>query len=105
MRLSVLLNKRVLIAVLLLLAGLGMLGYGARFNSQVVLMEQEVELPPPPGFGGELPFSLPPIVETVPLEESEPRLIREVSIGGVSRLPSGEIQRTYRGAAPTQCPT
>jgi len=41
----------------------------------------------------------------VVLIESEPALVREVTVGGVARLPSGDIQRTYSGQAPSQCPT
>ena len=38
---------------------------------------------------------------------SESRVVREVTIGGLERLPSGEIGRTYRPdeRVPTHCPT
>ena len=36
---------------------------------------------------------------------SEPRLVLEVSRGGVARTESGEIKRTYSGKPPSACPT
>jgi len=43
--------------------------------------------------------------QIVTLHQAEPHLIREVTVGGVIRLPSGEIKRTYSGKPPAQCPT
>ena len=35
----------------------------------------------------------------------EARLVRETTVGGVTRLASGELRRTYTGDAPSLCPT
>ena len=62
-----------------------------------------------PGLAVEPPSPAPPQVvgaeEPAALVESEPALVREVTVGGVKRLASGDIQRTYSGQAPSQCPT
>jgi hypothetical protein len=57
-------------------------------------------------FGGQQPF-LTKIKEKVlvPMNEPEWKLVREVTIGGVVLLPSGELKRTYSGKAPSLCPT
>lgn len=39
------------------------------------------------------------------LAASEPALIKEVSVGGVTRDESGNIKQTYTGQAPQACPT
>ena len=48
-----------------------------------------------------------PIAEKAPapIMESEPALVREVSVGGVTLSEAGDIRRTYSGAPPAQCPT
>jgi hypothetical protein len=46
-----------------------------------------------------------PAKELAAVSESEPNLVREVTVGGVVRTPAGEIKRTYSGSAPALCPT
>jgi hypothetical protein len=42
----------------------------------------------------------------VTTDEPEPKIVREVSVGGVARVESGEIKRTYSGnEGPALCPT
>jgi hypothetical protein len=99
-------------SVVVLLGGTGLIVYGAAFHAQPVLMEQKVQIP---GLGlpsdlfppvpGEAPLGLPEMVETITLEETEPRLVLEVSRGGVARTELGEIKRTYSGKPPSACPT
>jgi hypothetical protein len=100
---------RALPALLLAWAGIVLTIYGATSHAQPVLVERELDLPPrlgPGPFPGELPeFAGPPVTEIVETSESEPGLIREVTVGGVTRLETGEIQRTYSGDAPSLCPT
>ena len=82
--------------------------------------EIEVSIAPPPPFGppGQLPFAggppemAPPhllakVKETIIVteDEFEPTLIREVTIGGVTLLATGELMRTYSGESPSLCPT
>jgi len=65
----------------------------------------------PPPFGP-APFEAPAIKEIrtrvtqTTKEMPEPALIREVTVGGVVRLASGELKRTYSGdQGPSLCPT
>jgi hypothetical protein len=43
--------------------------------------------------------------DSATLAKSEGALIKEVSVGGVTRDDSGEIKQTYTGQAPQACPT
>ncbi len=81
-------------------------------------------LPPDGGFGppdgglGDPALAVPPpwlapppeltkVKQKVVISEPTPELtlIREVTFGGVTRLSSGELWRTYTGAPPSLCPT
>jgi hypothetical protein len=123
--------RRAVVPALLLIGGLAALLYGAMFHSAPVLEERETKttievpapLPPPPlgenrpgaepGLPGEgplggLPFVQQTVTRTdqVTLVESEPALMREVSVGGVVLLPSGQLKRTYSGdKGPALCPS
>jgi len=119
---------------MVLFAGaVGLLIYGARFHFVPVSHQEEIEVsiapptpfatPPIPGQppfgepgGGPVfvdPFqgALPPFLQTinkkviVTEDESEPTLVREVTFGGVARLSSGILMRTYTGQPPSLCPT
>lgn len=116
---------------LLLLGGLAALVYGTAYRSIPVTEEQEVEktivIPSPfgmpggndpmagPGVEGQMPESDNPfaseftqkVKQTIILthQESERQLTREVTFGGVVRLASGELRRTYTGDPPSLCPT
>ena len=105
-------------SLLVLGAGITALVYGGLFSVQQVTHEEEVSLPPPfpflaaPGLPFEesgLPpgFAPPSIKERVTVSEATPEwvLVREITFGGVIRLATGELQRTYSGAAPKLCPT
>ena len=37
--------------------------------------------------------------------DSEQSIVRDVTVGGVERLPNGHLKRTYSGKPPTLCPT
>jgi hypothetical protein len=43
--------------------------------------------------------------DSVLLVKSEPALIKEASVGGVTRDESGKIKQTYTGKAPEACAT
>jgi len=98
---------RALPAVLLLWAGIVFVLYGVRFHRETVLVPQESK-----PAAAEIPadfLSQPPSqvqsAAAVPMTETEPQLIREVTIGGVTRTNTGEVKRTYSGKAPSLCPT
>ena len=101
--------------VLIVLIGLAMLVYGVAFHSTSVLVEQNVKAPPPapplpPGlpFDPDEPVAGPPDVPTteiVALSASERQVIHDTTVGGLTRLPSGRLKRTYTGAVPSLCPT
>ncbi len=67
----------------------------------------------PPGFGPPLPFEDPfaPKIKAIKTTEilhveSEPKVVLEVTVGGVKRADSGRIERTYVGdEGPALCPT
>jgi len=64
-----------------------------------------------PPFVGPFQGALPPFLQTIKAKvvvtenESEPTLVREVTFGGVARLSSGSLMRTYTGQPPSLCPT
>ena len=118
--------------ILLLVVGIASIIYGARFHTQVVLedREEEVDILIPLAGAGGMGFQLPgdPALgppganlgpddspsfikekrtRTITSEKIvvEPILCREVSIGGVRLLESGELQQTYSGRPPSLCPT
>jgi len=110
--------RRAVLPALLLIGGLASLIYGAKFHFASVVEERErettIEVPPPflPPFGEASPFGGPPFRKEVVKEkllvttaESEPALVREVTIGGVALTPAGALKRTYSGKAPSLCPT
>ncbi len=106
-------RARAVVALLLALAAVGALVYGAADHSRPVMMDLKQSLPG--GFGGpdDLggpggpggPPAFAPVYKTITMSESEPDLVREITYAGVTRLPSGEIKRTYVGKPPSLCPT
>ena len=120
--------RRAIVPMLLIVGGVASVIHGARHHSEPVLEEQEREIrigPPPEAFDPGLPPGVPgvggfpPGVPRPPLpfpttviekilvatDTSEPRLIREVTFGGVVLLASGQLKRTYSGKPPSLCPT
>jgi hypothetical protein len=78
-------NTKILIFGLLILLGAALLTYGALFHSANVSPQQ-----------GD---------DTAAIAKSEPALIKEASIGGVTLDESGTIKQTYTGKAPEACAT
>jgi hypothetical protein len=76
---------KILVFGVLLLLGAALMAYGALFHSTRVLPQQ-----------GD---------ESAAIAKSEPALIKEASVGGVTRDESGKIKQTYTGQAPEACPT
>jgi len=76
--------KIIILGVLLLFAA-ALIAYGAVFHSTKVLPQQDDD---------------PAIIV-----KSEPALIKEASVGGVTRDASGRIKQTYTGKPPEECPT
>ena len=82
---------RTVLAVILVAAGAALVIYGIAWHSRTVLLKQDES------FAAE-------IGETI--QESEPALIREATVGGLLRNPSGGIERTYgESETPALCPT
>jgi len=120
-----------ILPVVLILVGLGQLIYAVGYHTTPVLTEREAEqpapshqdpmplsdpgpdgLPPgiaPPDFPDEPPVDdpvpEPPEEAVVTVAEAELRIIQEVTVGGITRLASGELKRTYSGRPPSRCPT
>jgi hypothetical protein len=66
----------------------------------------------PGGPGGMPPFGAPPpelqkMKQKIMVGQDEPEtaIVRDVTIGGLVLLASGELKRTYSGAPPSLCPT
>jgi hypothetical protein len=78
-------NTNILIFGLLVLLGATFLTYGAFFHLTNVSAQQQDD---------------PTIVA-----KSEPALIKEASVGGVTLDESGKIKQTYTGKAPEECST
>ena len=76
--------KIIILGVLLIFAA-ALIAYGAVLHSTKVLPQQDGD----------------PTV----IVKSEPALIKEASVGGVTRDASGKIKQTYTGEPPEECPT
>ncbi len=76
-------QTKIIIFCLLILLGTVLIGYGAFVHSADVWPEKEDDSPA--------------------LVKSEPSLIKEASVGGVTRDESGKIKQTYTGKAPEEC--
>jgi hypothetical protein len=127
-------TRRPVLPVLLLIGGIASTIYGAWFHYipvvggaiRQVVEEQEVEetitLPPPfeppPGFPPPPPIVqtivrkvsvTKDVIEDVTKDEREFTFIREMSVGGVKLLASGQLRRTYGptldGEGPTEMPS
>ena len=89
-------------ALVLLVAGAGLLAYGLAHHS-IAVSSKSVGAPEVPGTEGE-PNQVQ--VAAQPEVMSEPGVTQEVARGGVTRDESGEIKKTYEGTqAPKACPT
>jgi hypothetical protein len=118
--------RRACLPILLAVGGAAMLVYGVKCHLISVVEYREtkvtIDIPSPflpdeqspdpgaPQFGG----PPPPIKQTVTqidritIIEHEPAVTRDVTVGGVVLLASGEIKRTYdssSGKGPALCPT
>jgi hypothetical protein len=114
-------TPRVALSAIVALAGLALLTYGMAVHSAPVLVEQEVtpplepavEPPPDPGLPASPFFAQPPPPAPPPvpkkvlvaLPQPESRLLRDATVGGLTRLDDGRIKRTYSGDGPALCPT
>jgi hypothetical protein len=118
-------TPRVILSVLIALAGLALFAYGMAAHNTVVLVTKEIVLPAPPppppsvwggrsGPGGlSSPFFSPPPPPPPPAPQKvlvsfiqpERWLVRDVTVGGLARRDDGRIERTYSGKGPALCPT
>ncbi len=93
---------RIVFALVLMVAGAGLLAYGLVHNS-VTVWSKSAHPPEIPALDGEP--SVTPIAAQSEIA-SEPAITQEVARGGVTRDESGQIRKTYEGtAAPKACPT
>ena len=65
------------------------------------------ESPPPHGLPNIPGVRLKKITEDYVelVEDSEPAIVRDVTVGGIMLLPNGHLKRTYSGKPPALCPT
>ena len=66
-----------------LFTGTGLMAFGLTFHTQPIFSEDNDK----------------------GLATPEPRLMKEVSIGGLERRPDGRLHLTYTGTPPQACPT
>lgn len=116
--------RRLVPPIILLALGAAAVYYGARLNAKTVEVQEEmtVKIPAPPQpkipgmsmFGGSprpQPPAPPPRKEKVWVELvlSELDMVKDVTVGGLTLVRSGEdkglIRRTYFGDMPSLCPT
>jgi hypothetical protein len=105
---------RAIIPFVLLVAGAASIAAGVKFHAVEVLAQIEQKSPAAPdSAGGPRPFWMqrgpgpderPTYIATW-LSQTEPRLIKEVTVGGVTLTEDGTIRRTYSGDMPSLCPT
>ncbi len=93
-------NKRLIFSLLLIPAAAAALVYGIVFHSTTILAQRidEVEDDSPDATAQQ-------VVEPISLDLREPAIILDVTVGGLVRLDSGSIKRTYSGKPPSACPT
>ena len=101
---------RIVLAVLLVAAGVGLLAYGVFHNSIAVSSSKVTPASSPePGAAGlqgtdQAQVSGPNQVQVTAM--SEPAATQEVARGGLTRDESGQVKKTYEGTeAPKACPT
>jgi hypothetical protein len=93
-------NKRLVFSFLLVPAAVAALVYGIIFHSTTILAQRidEVEDDSPDATAQH-------VAEPLNLDLREPAIIFDVTVGGLVRLDSGAIKRTYSGKPPSACPT
>ena len=96
---------RTAVAVALALGAVAFLVYGAAAHERQVMMDYKMALPGASSTEGAPPPQFAPVYQTIAFIETEPELVREVTYGGVTRLPGGQTKRTYTGKPPSLCPT
>ena len=108
--------------IVLGVAGVLLLVYGAAFSPHPVTFEEEIAPPPPPEPPPPFisprpgrprpPFMKPPprppaepvkVLRTI--SEREAKLVLEATRGGLTTMDDGRLKRTYSGAPPSGCPT
>jgi len=95
---------RIVVVLVLVVAGAGLLAYGL-FHHSIVVAPKPVDAPAVAAPGGE-PNVVPVSATAQPEALSEPAATQEVARGGLTRDESGQIQKTYEGKeAPQACPT
>lgn len=78
-------KTKIIVFGVLVLLGVALLAYGVFSHPTNVLPQQ----------GG----------DSDAIVKSEPALMKDASVGGVTRDDSGKIKQTYTGEAPAACPT
>ena len=118
--------RRIVPPIILVSGGTILFAGGWALHSVPVLIETEVTEPPRPQvpqptsplFGPRpwpgarpprtmQPARLPPqkYKVLISVDEPERRLVKDVTVGGLSREDDGRIRRTYSGEGPALCPT
>ncbi len=101
---------RRLLPFLLAMAGVACIVYGYALRRATVLVERPQPAPPAAPDDPTMPSPpdvpappLPPAKEPVAVTEGE--MVRDATVGGIVRLPDGQLARTYTGSPAQACPT
>jgi hypothetical protein len=102
--------RRAILPTILLFVGLASIVHGVKYHTITVFADEKSPVTidvPRPFPQGPPQFSNKTLQKTteVVINQSEPELIREVTVGGVALNESGKIKRTYSGKPPSLCPT
>jgi len=89
---------------ILILAGLLMLTYAIAFNSVTVVAQKETDETTPQTAPDDKSTS-DQAANLQSLRLSEPQVVRDVTVGGLERLSTGLLKRTYTGQPDALCPT
>jgi len=97
-------SRCIITPTILILAGLVMLIYAIAFNSVTVVAQKEadkttVQTAPDDKATSDLAVNL----QSLRLSESQ--VVRDVTVGGLERLSTGVLKRTYTGQPDALCPT
>ncbi|MHC4738385.1 MAG: hypothetical protein ACYS9Y_05720 [Planctomycetota bacterium] len=97
-------SRCIITPTILILAGLIMLTYAIAFNSVTVVAEKETDKTSVQTTPDDKPTS-DQADSLQSLRLSEPQVVRDVTVGGLERLSTGVLKRTYTGEPDALCPT
>jgi hypothetical protein len=90
-------GARLVASILAVCAALALFAFGALVSSHNVIVDSGPAL----ASTGSSVASAPAAI----VAKAEPDVVRDVTVGGLTRLPDGAIRQTYSTTPPSACPT